>query len=84
MANLAAAIRELETEKQQSINKHKEEIEGLDRALEVLRKRNTACLKCLGEKGSSYRIVAEADVEWHDCNRCGGSGIEPDSIKREV
>lgn len=72
--NFVSTIKELEQEKRTKEWEHKQNMEELTIAIEKLRELNTVCERCEGAKGSFYRMIAEADKEWHKCVVCNGTG----------
>lgn len=75
--NHVDTIRALESEVRAIRLEADTKIGNIEDTIKILRKANKACLKCGGAGGSKYRIVAEADSEWHRCTACEGTGRQP-------
>ena len=74
--NNVETIRFLTNELLQLRNEYEAKANSIRSTITILRESNKACEKCGGTGGSEYRIVAEADREWHQCTACQGTGYK--------
>ena len=74
--NHVSIIRALESELIRLKNEYEAKVTPIRATIGTLRSVNKACEKCGGTGGSEYRIVAEADCEFHKCTACQGTGYK--------
>ncbi len=85
MLNLLPAIDELQKRKKHIEGLYQTELDGVNRALEILIQMNEACPSCGGHgKKLRGRSCAEDDrpdpndpADWVKCSVCGGTGRSP-------
>lgn len=83
MLNLISSIHELENKKQKIIEQCRQDVEEIDKAIEIVKKMNEACLDCRG-KGWRLREMACAEDDRPNpedpndrikCRSCNGTGF---------